>query len=140
MRAVKDARQVTPGEFEVLEVLWGRSAPQSVGNVLSVVQRSRPIAYTTIMTVLDKLARKGSVARLKQGKAYYYSPRVERRDVLDFMIGEFAGHYFNGNHRQLRSFLRSVPASRARVSIAPPKQARERRPPVVLNEMEVELL
>ncbi len=63
------------------------------------------MAYTTVMTVLDKLARKGTVTREKQGKAYFYSPAVDRAEVLGYLIGEFTGNYFEGSNRKLLSFL-----------------------------------
>ena len=36
----------------------------------------RPLAYTTVLTILDRLARKGAVTRVKQGKAYVYAPSL----------------------------------------------------------------
>ena len=102
---VKDARSLTPAEFEVLEVLWSGLEPQSVAQVLGSIRDKRQVAYTTVMTVLDKLSRKGSVSRVKHGKAYLYSPLVNRDEVLHFLIEEFAGHYFGGNRGRLGSFV-----------------------------------
>lgn len=108
---MKDARLLTPAEFEVIEVLWQEEKPRSVGDVLRVVRRNRPVAYTTVMTVLDKLARKGSVARTKKGKAYYYTARVEKAEVLHSLVLDFAQQYFGGSRRRLRIFLGGPPST-----------------------------
>ncbi|HSR68884.1 MAG TPA: BlaI/MecI/CopY family transcriptional regulator [Acidobacteriota bacterium] len=102
---MKDASRLTPAEFEVLEVLWREGRPLSVGDVLEVIRRARSVAYTTVMTVLDKLARKGSVNRVKRGKAYFYTPRVRRSQVLQCAVEEFADNYFRGSESRLLAFL-----------------------------------
>src|SRR5262249_7748983 len=64
-----------PLEWRVLEALWSR------GNVASVrdLQPDFPeIAYTTLMTTLDRLHRKKLLGRVKQGRAFYYEPRLTR--------------------------------------------------------------
>ena len=65
----------------------------------------RNLAYTTVMTLLDKMRRKGSVKRRKRGKAYYYSPTVKRQEVLNFMVQEFANSYCHGSRRVLEPFV-----------------------------------
>ncbi|MCK6537514.1 MAG: BlaI/MecI/CopY family transcriptional regulator [Verrucomicrobiae bacterium] len=68
------------GELEtaVLDVLWSSPTALSVREVLTHVRRRPPLAYTTVLTVLDRLHGKGVVVREKEGKAYHYSPRVTR--------------------------------------------------------------
>lgn len=77
----------------------------SVGDVLRELQRKRPVAYTTAMTILDKMARKGSLGREKKGKAYYYSPLVNRSQVLGCLVQEFADCYCGGDKKQIAPFL-----------------------------------
>ncbi len=67
-------------EGAVMERLWASEAPLTVRDVLADLDRSRPLAYTTVMTVLDNLHRKGMVAREKSGRAYAYSPTGSRAD------------------------------------------------------------
>nr|WP_284536459.1 BlaI/MecI/CopY family transcriptional regulator [Nocardioides sp. T2.26MG-1] len=55
-----------------MERLWEWDRPASVRDVLSDLERERVIAYTTVMTVLDNLHRKGMVAREKRGRAFVY--------------------------------------------------------------------
>jgi predicted transcriptional regulator len=64
-----------PLEWKVLEALWLRSASASVRDL----QPEFPdIAYTTLMTTLDRLHRKGALTRTKQGRAFWYRPALSR--------------------------------------------------------------
>jgi predicted transcriptional regulator len=72
------------GELEaaVLSALWGSASPLSVREVLARVKRQPALAYTTVLTVLDRLHDKGLVTREKEGKAFLYRPRVSREAWL----------------------------------------------------------
>jgi predicted transcriptional regulator len=76
----KTGRQHSLGELEcaVLEEVW------SVGEVTvhDVLARlHRPLAYTTIMTTLDRLYRKGLLVRLKKGRAFVYRAACTKKEV-----------------------------------------------------------
>nr|WP_153427380.1 BlaI/MecI/CopY family transcriptional regulator [Streptomyces alkaliphilus] len=62
------------GELEdaVMTRVWEWNRPVTVREVLEDLRKERPIAYTTVMTVLDKLHRKGWVRRERDGRAYRY--------------------------------------------------------------------
>lgn len=64
-------------EAAVMEVLWAADGPLPVRGVLEAMSE-RSLAYTTIMTVLDNLHRKGFVERVKHGRAYHYQPALTR--------------------------------------------------------------
>ena len=72
------------GELEtsVLEVLWAAPAPLSVRDVAGELRRRPVLAYTTILTVLDRLHDKGFVAREKDGRAFLYRPRMGREALM----------------------------------------------------------
>jgi predicted transcriptional regulator len=61
------------GELEgaVMNVLWSRTEPATVRDVLAALE-DRGLAYTTVMTVLDRLARKKAVRREREGRAWRY--------------------------------------------------------------------
>ncbi|HZT74502.1 MAG TPA: BlaI/MecI/CopY family transcriptional regulator [Terriglobales bacterium] len=62
-------------EAQVMEVLWA----QGEANVREVAQRlARPLAYTTVMTTLDRLYKKGLLERHKRDRAFQYLPRMSR--------------------------------------------------------------
>ncbi len=69
------------GELEarVLDVLWDRDVWMTPSEVHQVLIRRRELAYTTVMTILVRLWRKGVVDRERDGKAYAYRP-VETRE------------------------------------------------------------
>jgi predicted transcriptional regulator len=80
-------------EIGVMEILWsrGESSVRDVSQMLS-----RPLAYTTVMTTLDRLFKKGLLDRRKSDRAYLYSPRLsrpawERKRAGDLVAGFLAG-------------------------------------------------
>jgi predicted transcriptional regulator len=83
-----------PGELEahVMDVLWSSDGPMTPREVQDVVSTARrPLAYTTVMTILVRLWEKGMLTREEQGRAFTYEPVVGReewtaqrmRDLLD---------------------------------------------------------
>ncbi|HUR50558.1 MAG TPA: BlaI/MecI/CopY family transcriptional regulator [Mycobacteriales bacterium] len=78
------------GELEstVMDRLWNADAPRSVREVMEELQRERTIAYTTVMTVLERLFRKGMLTRVEQGRAYLYSPAQSRADYTAGIMAE----------------------------------------------------
>ena len=77
-------RGASLGELErtIMDVLWDSDSdgPMSVREVLTALPERRP-AYTTVMTVLSRLAGKGFVERTRDGRAWRYSP-VDSREQL----------------------------------------------------------
>jgi predicted transcriptional regulator len=71
----RHAREVPPPlELMCLRALWSLQEG-NVKAVQQVVAQTRPLAYTTIMTVLDRLVRKGMLARRKVGRAFVCGAR-----------------------------------------------------------------
>jgi predicted transcriptional regulator len=65
-------------EKQVLDVLWGAEGPVTPRQVHDELSRSRKLAYTTTMTILVRLYKKGLLEREPAGRAYAYRPRVSR--------------------------------------------------------------
>jgi predicted transcriptional regulator len=66
-------------ELKVMEVLWAHGE----SNVKDVVgQLGRPLAYTTVMTTLDRLFKKGLLERRKLERAFTYSAKLSRSELL----------------------------------------------------------
>jgi len=82
----------------------------NVKMVQEVVTRSRPLAYTTIMTVLDRLVRKGKLARRKAGRAYVYSLQATRESMRRAAVRELVDGFFDGSEEELMRFLASSEA------------------------------
>jgi predicted transcriptional regulator len=63
-------------EARVMQRIWARNEPVTVRDVLGDLQAERDIAYTTVMTVMGNLERKGWLQRHAEGRAYRYEPLV----------------------------------------------------------------
>ena len=80
-------------ESTVMEILWQHGAC----NVRDVSQRlGRPLAYTTVMTTLDRLYKKGLLDRRKQDRAFVYMPLYTRREWEQKRAGEFMAGFLSG--------------------------------------------
>lgn len=73
-----------PLEREIMAILWDAGEPQPVAAVLDVVneERARPLAYTTVMSVMVRLVRKQLLERRKNGRAYRYRPTTDRTGAI----------------------------------------------------------
>jgi predicted transcriptional regulator len=98
-----------------LKALWSMEE----GNVRAVQQAladSRPLAYTTIMTVLDRLVRKGRLTRRKVGRSFVYSPAATRDNLRKVAVRELLEGFFDGSEEQLLLFLRGTEEKAAAVT------------------------
>ncbi len=106
-----------PLELACLKALWSLQEGK-VRAVQEVVAISRPLAYTTIMTVLDRLVRKGKLTRRKVGRAFVYFPETSRDSMRRAALRELIEGYFDGSEAELLEFLR--PAAAATSPVAAP--------------------
>lgn len=93
-----------PLEMLCLKAMWSLEEG-NVRDVKEVVGRSRALAYTTIMTVLDRLVRKGKLARHKVGRAYVYSLKASRESMRRAAVRELVDGFFDGSEEELMRFL-----------------------------------
>lgn len=73
-------------ESAVMDVLWNADDPVRVRDVLDRLQPPRPLAYTTVMTVLDNLHTKGMVSRERVGRAYRYRAARSREETAAELV------------------------------------------------------
>ncbi len=109
-------------ELEVMEFMW-RAEEASVQQVAGAINHRRPIAYTTVMTVMGHLVDKGLLARAMEGKRYHYQVAQSRDEFLhetsrtrirtllndfgDLAIAQFLGEIDNVDYDKLEK-LRSL--------------------------------
>jgi predicted transcriptional regulator len=105
----KDRELPPPLEMMCLNALWEISEG-NVEDVRKVVSQSRPLAYTTVLTLLDRLARRGAVSRRKEGRGFRYQPTVERDKLRRMALRHFLEYHFDGSAANLRVFLEAPPA------------------------------
>lgn len=80
-------------EESIMEMLWGRgeSSVRTVARHLD-----RPLAYTTVMTTLDRLFKKGLLDRRKSERAFLYSPRLSRTEWERARAGDLVAGFLAG--------------------------------------------
>jgi len=80
-------------EKSVMEILWlrGESSVRDVADHLD-----RPLAYTTVMTTLDRLYKKGLLDRRKEDRAFLYSPRMTRDEFARARAGDLVAGFLAG--------------------------------------------
>jgi predicted transcriptional regulator len=115
-------------EAVVMDRLWLRDGATSVREVFEDLLHHREIAYTTVMSTMDNLHRKGWLSRERHGKAYLYWPSMTReqysaqlmRDALDaggrsdLVLTHFLEKISDDESAELRKVLRRL-GSRKRV-------------------------
>jgi len=67
-------------ETVIMHLVWGHDRPVTVRDLLGELLQEREIAYTTVMSTMDNLHRKGWLARVKDGKAYRYTATASREE------------------------------------------------------------
>lgn len=108
---------LAPLELDCMNTLW----PIGEGTVREIRDRLAPRrarAYTTIMTIMDRLARKGVVERRKTGRAYIYRPRLSAEEARAQAVAQVVEGFFGGSKEALLAHLGSAPAARRAVALA----------------------
>lgn len=105
MTARLQKRLLPPLELEALRALW-QLGEGTVRDVSADLNRRRPLAYTTVLTLLDRLARKGAAGRRKQGRAHIYYPLLSREEALELAVDRLAQDFFDGSRQSLTQHLR----------------------------------
>ncbi|MHC4444436.1 MAG: BlaI/MecI/CopY family transcriptional regulator [Planctomycetota bacterium] len=90
----------TPGELEVLQVLW-RRGPCTVRQVMEELNHTRKRAYTSVMSLLNVMTDKKLLTRKLKGKAFLYSARIKEQPTLRKMVVDLMERAFNGSAGQL---------------------------------------
>ena len=84
-------------ELRVLEALWARGAEASVRDVLEAFPHA---AYTTVMTTMERLHRKGVLERRKDGRAFLYRPITSREELESGLVVRAVGSLLRGDSAQ----------------------------------------
>ena len=127
---------LAPLELECLTVLWplGETTVRDIHRALA---ETRPRAYTTVMTIMDRLEQKGIVTRRKVGRAFRYQARLSAEEARLQAVRKIVEGFFDGSPEALAAHLSSqggatspfheatsVPVARpASVPIAAPRAA-----------------
>ncbi len=91
----KPLQVLTEQELEIMKVVWERES-STVRDVYETLRAQRQIAYTTVMTMMRILERKGHLKVSRADRAYVYRPARPRQRVLGEMVREFVDRVFGG--------------------------------------------
>lgn len=86
---------LTPQELAIMKIVW-RKDETTVRDVYEALRESRPIAYTTVMTMMRILQEKGYLTKVAQEKAHVYRPARPRQQVVGAMLRDFVDRVFDG--------------------------------------------
>jgi predicted transcriptional regulator len=75
-------------ETVIMHLVWDHDSPVTVRELLGELRQERAIAYTTVMSTMDNLHRKGWLARAKDGKAYRYTATASREEYSARLMAE----------------------------------------------------
>jgi BlaI family penicillinase repressor len=91
-------------ELAIMKVVWGLEEA-SVREVYETLRRRRPVAYTTVMTMMSTLEAKGFLKKRADGRAFRYRPARPERRVITSLVREFIDRVFDGASRPLLAHL-----------------------------------
>ncbi|HLH07198.1 MAG TPA: BlaI/MecI/CopY family transcriptional regulator [Terriglobales bacterium] len=103
---------LAPLELDCMNALW-RLGQATVRDVHAAVASTRPRAYTTIMTILDRLAQKGVVERQKSGRAWVYRAQLSADQARTHAVARLIEGFFQGSTEALVSHVSGLSKSGA---------------------------
>jgi predicted transcriptional regulator len=102
---MKTARpSLTARELAIMNVIWRRNGA-TVRDVHTALAAERPVAYTTVMTLMRILESKGYLTKQPQERAYFYLPARKKHQVVRAMVRDFVDRTFEGATQSLRLHL-----------------------------------
>ncbi len=110
-----------------MKTLWALGEG-TVHEIRSKLLPERAFAYTTVLTIMSRLARKGIVEREKRGRAHLYRPLVAEDIICQKAIDRLAWNFFQGSREQLRQYLEAV---RTGSALPKPAKAEQVVPPAL---------
>lgn len=95
----------TEAELEVLKVLWKNEGPLELGQICSDLRKRRPVATTTVSTVLNVMLEKGLISRRKGPRAYLWSAKADPDSTKNNMMAKLIRLVFDGEPPKLVATL-----------------------------------
>jgi BlaI family transcriptional regulator, penicillinase repressor len=96
----KTSETLTQAELRIMQVLWERESG-TVQQILDALPAQPPLAYTTVLTIIRILERKGYVGHDKDGRAHIYRPTVRRDEASRSEIRHLVSRFFRNSHEDL---------------------------------------
>ena len=90
-------RRLPDAELEVMQAVWECEAPAARADIERILYKTHPMAMTTLLTMLTRLAEKGFVRIEKVGRSSRYLPLVRREDYLSAQSKSFVDKLCGGS-------------------------------------------
>lgn len=101
---MKQNKTLSDLQMEIMRILW-KFNEASVAEVHQMINRKRPLATTTVSTLLSRLEKRGLVSHRNEGRQYFYKPEVSEQEVRRSMIGDLVTRLFKGDFKALVNHL-----------------------------------
>lgn len=101
-----DLGQLSGLQLEIMRAVWARGSA-STAEVVETLSPTRPLAHTTIATLLSRLERRGLLRSQKAGKHLVYQATVAESEVRRSMVSDFLDRLFHGDAKALVAHLLS---------------------------------
>jgi BlaI family penicillinase repressor len=98
---------LAPLELDCMNALW-RLGEATVRDIHGALATTRPRAYTTIMTILDRLTQKGVVERQKAGRAWLYKANLSADQARTHAVARLVEGFFQGSTEALASHISTL--------------------------------
>jgi predicted transcriptional regulator len=100
----KPSSTLTPQELAIMKRVWSRGHA-TVRDVYEALLEERKIAYTTVMTMMNVLEKKGYLRKKAEGRSYLYRPTRPQGQVVASMVRDFVQRVFGGSAAPLLAHL-----------------------------------
>ena len=96
-------------ESKVMEIIWKQKKPVPVKVAFDILYKKRPIAYTTVMTIMTRLVDKGLLTRDLQGQKYLYKPKLAKKQFIAYAVhGIFSTAVSTLGEEALTHFIKEI--------------------------------
>ena len=100
---MENKKSLTKAELNVMNILWSKNEA-TVNEIIEVMGEPKP-AYTTVLTVMQVLTRKGVVSPERRGKAHVFRPLLSREEYINGFMQETSNILFQGSLRNFFSYF-----------------------------------
>ena len=101
---MKPIQGLGPLQAEVMELIW-QQKESTVAAIVEAIARRRPVTYTTVLSAVQKLEKKGWLKHRSEGRAHVYFPTEQREQVGARTLRELLKNAFRGDPRLLLASL-----------------------------------
>jgi len=109
-------RRLPDAELEVMQAVWRFEPPAARAEIEAAISETRPMAQTTLLTQLSRLAAKGFLRIEKRGRSCVYTPLISERDYRAAQSRRFVSKLFGGSMSAFASALCDSGLTREEIS------------------------